>query len=413
MITTQRPAYYDAGRVDQYCGLSTDNKAAIAAQNGDEFYEINTAKTYVYDEDGKRWIEQPTSGGGGGANIPPVSADTAGRVLSNDGENMNWQEAGDYLPLSGGTMTGNIDMGSNRLLNVENITMDRIGTGGLYIGAVQQPSGTIGARMVGVYGDNAVAFVKPDTINTYVPVSVGAPEYDYQAATKKYVDDGTAKCVQLTTATSGQIKAYVQNGDKQDVLLVSSTGSGNALVRYGGEGRITVTGTPTADSHVANKGYVDSEISAVRENLEEVSNVASSALQFAEDALPTTGGTMTGALVLAGNPTANNHAANKGYVDTQTGGMVYKKAVAVGANSSANIHMEDGVYLVSVSDAAHKGLVCAFVHANGETLDDLVALTGWTCGIMPTDNRGIVIGNTTSTAMTAYITSIGANNYGK
>lgn len=385
MITTQRPAYYDADRINRYCGLSTDDKSAIDAQNGDELYLIDTGTTYCYDADGKKWVAQPTSGGGGGD-----------------------RELGDYLPLSGGTMTGNIDMGSNRLLNVENIAMDRIGTGGLYIGSVTQPSGTTGARMVGVYGDNAVAFVKPDTINTYVPISVGTPEYNYQAATKKYVDDGTAKCVQLTTAASGQIKAYVQNGDKQDVLLVSSAGSGNALVRYGGEGRITVTGNPTADSHVANKGYVDDKVSTLQSAVEIVSNIASSASQFAEDALPKSGGTMTGTLTLSGSPTADNHAANKAYVDSNA---AYRKAVTVGANGSVNVHMDSGIYLVAVSDTVHSGLVCAFVHANGETVNDIIAPVGWTCGLMPTDNRGIVLGNSTSTAMTAYITSIGANTY--
>jgi hypothetical protein len=38
--------------------------------------------------------------------------------------------------------------------------------------------------------------------------------------------------------------------------------------------------------------------------------------------LPLTGGTLTGALTLSGNPTAANHAANKAYVDTEVAGIV-------------------------------------------------------------------------------------------
>ena len=46
MVTTERPAYYVADRFASYCGLSADDKATIDAKNADEFYEIDTGKTY-------------------------------------------------------------------------------------------------------------------------------------------------------------------------------------------------------------------------------------------------------------------------------------------------------------------------------------------------------------------------------
>ena len=58
MITQTRPAYYDAPRYAEYCGLSTDNKNTISANNADKFYEIDTSKTYIYDEQTDSWIEQ-------------------------------------------------------------------------------------------------------------------------------------------------------------------------------------------------------------------------------------------------------------------------------------------------------------------------------------------------------------------
>lgn len=58
MITQTRPAYYDAPRYAEYCGLSTDDKSTISANNDDKFYEIDTSKTYIYDEQTDSWIEQ-------------------------------------------------------------------------------------------------------------------------------------------------------------------------------------------------------------------------------------------------------------------------------------------------------------------------------------------------------------------
>ena len=59
MITLERPAYYSNERYAEYNGLSTDDKATIKAYNADKFYEIDTGKTYRYNEASNEWIEQP------------------------------------------------------------------------------------------------------------------------------------------------------------------------------------------------------------------------------------------------------------------------------------------------------------------------------------------------------------------
>lgn len=69
MVTTERPAYYVADRFASYCGLSTDDKATIDAKNADEFYEIDTGKTYRYDAVSKTWIDQPSSRSNGGGDF--------------------------------------------------------------------------------------------------------------------------------------------------------------------------------------------------------------------------------------------------------------------------------------------------------------------------------------------------------
>lgn len=43
----------------KYKGLSSDTKPDAA--NGDEFFEIDTGKTFYYDADGEQWIDPTAS----------------------------------------------------------------------------------------------------------------------------------------------------------------------------------------------------------------------------------------------------------------------------------------------------------------------------------------------------------------
>ena len=49
------------GKFNEYFGLSTDTKPTGTGLNGSFFYEINTGKLFIYDEDGdagSEWVEQ-------------------------------------------------------------------------------------------------------------------------------------------------------------------------------------------------------------------------------------------------------------------------------------------------------------------------------------------------------------------
>jgi len=46
-----------------YNGLSTDQKPNFV-HNGDKYRELDTGKTYIYNETGSEWVEMPTSSGG-------------------------------------------------------------------------------------------------------------------------------------------------------------------------------------------------------------------------------------------------------------------------------------------------------------------------------------------------------------
>jgi hypothetical protein len=45
---------------NEYNGLSTDTKPIEGVRNGSKFVEIDTGKVYMFDEEGKTWIEQPS-----------------------------------------------------------------------------------------------------------------------------------------------------------------------------------------------------------------------------------------------------------------------------------------------------------------------------------------------------------------
>ena len=207
------------------------------------------------------------------------------------------------LPTKGGTMSGNLDMNNNSITNVQKIHVD--GTAPLYIGSTIEASGTSGTRLTGTTA-GAAAFVKADKQTDYVPVFVGTPTDNSHSANKKYVDDAVAGRLPIVSAQTGQLKAYLQNGNTPDVCLVSDNGATSSIARYTAAGQVVVNPAPTANNHVANKKYVD---------------------DVAAKELPLTGGTISGNLMVGGNlsvsgtmsalkaPTNDVDVCNKAYVD--------------------------------------------------------------------------------------------------
>lgn len=628
MITLTRPAYYDKYRHAQYCGLEKDDKSIISANNGDEYYEIDTAKFFRYNEASHEWIEQPSDDAPIDTGLPPMSSETAGHFLSNDGTATHWQPVasknfvigltanndGSYTPdktfvqiktaydeyqniairynsaqmplmnvefadngnavflfghveiqtggqrivtraiqyshdatsdtwtdldretdmslylllsgghmegeltlageptdenhavnkkyvdsrnlevrftqdatagiktsteireitqavianrtvtaildgdvymllsasaadasfvnvngnkvtvlrydvdghawakeqttlldTKGGTMSGNIDMAANNIINAQKIHID--GQANLYLGAVAEKAGTTGARLTGVVGGGA-AFVKPDKQAEYVPVSVGnpsdqshavnlghltqpilsdAPASDGCISNKKYVDDQVATRVPLATANQGQIKAYVQNGNKPDVCLVSDGGMALCLARYTAKGHLIDQTAPTENNHLANKQYVDTKVAQTGGNISGDLMVGGSL-------------TINGTGSVLGAPTQNVDLVNKGYLDSSISDVIRKSSVTVGANSSVNVSLSNGAYLLAVSDDMHGGLVFVSVYPSGETINGLVNLNNWKCERI-NSGSGVTLTNSDASAMTVYITSIGEGTY--
>ena len=624
MITLTRPAYYSNFRNNQYCGLEKDDKSTISASNGDEYYEIDTAKIYIYNEASNEWIVQPDDTVAIDTGLPPITSETTGHFLSNDGSVTKWQSIasknfvinlteqnagqsytadktwiqikaafdgeenlvvrlnGSEMPLmsasmadngnatltfgytelndndgnlvtrhieylhqgdddswtdvvytgeyvkksgdkmqgilrvmdepiyedeaaskkyvdarvlkvifsrhstagivsdtdiatidaayidgkivigefssdiyaltyssatscifsnvsgttsatitysddvwtqstktlyttSGGKMDGDIDMNGRSIINAQKIHID--GQANLYLGAVVEKTGTTGARLTGVVGGGA-AFVKPDKSAEYTTLSIAPPTQSTHAVTlgyltndiladapasdgcianKKYVDDQVATRVPLQTANQGQIKAYVQNGDKPDVCLVSDGGTALCIARYTAKGHLIDQTAPTENNHLANKQYVDTKVAQTGGNISGDLMVGGSL-------------TINGTGSVLGTPTQNVDIVNKGYLDASISDVIRKSSVTVGASSSVNVPLSNGAYLLTVSDDMHGGLVFVSVYPSGETINGLVNLNNWKCERI-SSGSGVTLTNSAASAMTVYITSIGEGTY--
>lgn len=243
-------------------------------------------------------------------------------------------KANGALQRSGGAMNGTLNMNEHALTNVQEVELPTSGNG-LYVGSVVQPSGTGGARLTGITG-NGAAFVKPDTQDSYVPVRVGAPQTgddavnknslngtlssymkksgatmsgalilsgepteNLQAATKKYVDDAVAN---VPTPTGGITQ---EQADARYLQLAGGTMTGD----------LKVLESPQSDTSAISKSYAQGLFATAV-------SAANSAKQTAEAALPKSGGTMTGALTLAGAPASDLQAATKKYVDDNSAKIV-------------------------------------------------------------------------------------------
>ena len=342
-----------------------------------------------------------------------VSGVTSGNITYSNGV---WtQSTKEIYTTAGGKMNGNIDMNGRNIINAQKIHID--GQANLYLGAVVEKTGTTGARLTGVVGGGA-AFVKPDKTSEYTTLSIAPPTQSTHAVTlgyltddilsdapasdgcisnKKYVDDQVATRVPLQSANQGQIKAYVQNGSKPDVCLVSDGGMALCIARYTSKGHLIDQTSPTENNHLANKQYVDTKVAQTGGNISGDLMIGGSL-------------TINGTGSMMGTPTQNVDLVNKGYLDSSISDVIRKSSVTVGANSSLNVSLSNGAYLLTVSDDMHGGLVFVSVYPSGETINGLVNLNNWKCERI-SSGSGVTLTNSAASAMTVYITSIGEGTY--
>jgi hypothetical protein len=120
--------------------------------------------------------------------------------------------------------------------------------------------------------------------------------------------------------------------------------------------KITSLGTPTASTDAATKGYIDTEITnlingapGTLDTLKEIADQIQAGGTFYDSVVFKSGSTMTGALTLHADPSANLQAATKQYVDAVAGSAT--AAAASAAAAAASYDSFDDRYLGAKSSA--------------------------------------------------------------
>ena len=202
------------------------------------------------------------------------------------------------LSLSGGTMTGPINMGSQKITNIGNPTDNNDVANKIFVDtAFQELEEELATSLAGYLPLKGGTMTGVLDMGGHYIQNIETPQTDDEAANKGYVD-GQVEGLQSTV-----------NSSLNNYLPLS----GGTLT-----GALTLNGNPSQNNHAANKAYVDSQISGL-------SSVY----------LSLSGGTLTGPLVLSGNPTQSNQAANKQYVDDTL-------ADAVGGITGFEVDSNDG-----------------------------------------------------------------------
>jgi hypothetical protein len=177
------------------------------------------------------------------------------------------------------------------------------------------------------------------------------------------IADGTITAAKMVTDpyaranhTGTQLAATVSDFDTQVRTsrldqMAAPTGSVSVNSQ-----KITNLATPTANTDASTKLYVDTKVAdlvnsapSTLDTLGEIATAIQAGGTVYDSFVLKAGSTMTGALTLSGNPTQNNHAANKAYVDATAGTVA--NAIAAAAAAEAAYDSFDDRYLGSKSTA--------------------------------------------------------------
>lgn len=223
-----------------------------------------------------------------------VQVDTGDMFLDNTQSDRIQLGDSRKLSLSGGTMTGPINMGSQKITNIGNPTENADVANKIFVDtAFQTLESEMGTTLAGYLQLKGGTMSGVLDMGGHYIQNIETPQTDEEAANKGYVD--------------GQVEGLQSsiNSSLGDYLLLS----GGTLT-----GDLILNGDPVMPMQASTKGYVD---------------------RLYGGTLPLSGGTLTGPLVLSGNPTQSNQAANKQYVDDTL-------ADAVGGITGFEVDSNDG-----------------------------------------------------------------------
>ncbi len=381
MVTLERPAHYSAQRYSEYCGLSTDDKATIKAENGDEFYEIDTGKIYKFNGTSGEWVEQPGDTTAVDTGLPTITSETSGQFLSNDGTATHWQTIAsmDFII----TLTDNQDGTytadktyveiKTALEEKENIAVS-IGNGHTRLPLMNAE--------IAENGDAGFTFGYTKLTLDGQLVSMRAVNYHH---------------------TADPVSDEWTDIDQAAEYLKTSGGTMDGNLSMGGA---NITDVQELQVNPANPVYIGSVVHAQGTN-----GVRLTATTNDELAVVAPDSQSTYKPVHVGNPTALTHAVTLGYLaQEQKDSTATKKSVDLQANSAITVSLDDGAYLFSACDERHRGLTCAFVCGTTSTVFDLSGMAGWAVSKNDATANAIYIDNKIDTPLTVYVTSVGGGS---
>lgn len=198
-------------------------------------------------------------------------------------------------------------------------------------------------------GDDLLWVGKQDANSNQVYISSKAEHMTIEAANNKvlrltgpaFITSDSTLRFETPTNKYAQFGTDIRFGFGASNIKFSSDDSNNKKISLGGNGgrgkldidlennaKIINVPNPEADKDVANKGYVDAKFNSVNTNVD-TTNLA----QLNQSNIYSGTNTFNGAVVVP-TPTANNHAANKDYVDRNTPKMLL---LSVKAKNQINV----------------------------------------------------------------------------
>lgn len=216
----------------EFYGNSTDIKPTDdTIPNGSVFYEIDhNMQEYRWDKENSIWRK-----------ISSVTSVTTGGGTT---------ATGDYLPLSGGTMQGAINMSGYQVENASELTLGETG----YVGII--PHETTSETDNGT----TVELSNPKTKKDIKLRGIDTPTNDNDTVNKKYVDDivnsVTENQVTIQKADNANMCINLTvNGDEASGILDLTDKNGNPVIVRGVD-------TPIQDTDAVNKKYFETHLSS-------------------------------------------------------------------------------------------------------------------------------------------------------
>lgn len=376
MITLERPAYYEAKRYSEYTGLSTDDKSTIEAYNADEFYEIDTGKTYKYNGASNEWIEQPEDTTAVDTGLPPITSETSGHFLSNDGNVTHWQEfaATDFIitltPVVGQEgeyaadktfveIKAAYDAKENIAVSYDNARLPLMNAqfanggneGGFTFGYTQVTTNgsLVSTRAINYFHTaDADEWTDNDQVGEYLQVSGGTIDGDISMANNKITDVQELRI-------DGEYPLYLGN-----------------VIHPAGTSGVRITSTTNNEAAVV---ATDSQSAYKPINV--------------------------------GTPTAPNHAVNLAYLTQEMKDEpVSQRVLSFDANTAYTYTLNDGVYMLVTCDAGHSGVAIVNISGDSFCVSHVSTLSSWTVTKGAVSNSIYINNLSTTTTLDVYVIAI-------